>query len=184
MKNIRKVVSVTALVLAMGATSLTAFAASEYSTPAELLAALTGKTVESLSEERKEENKTYGKIALEEGKLDEFKEGILQIKKDNLAEQVAEGKITQEKADEIIEKLEENQATCDGTGGAQIGRTIGAKFGSNGKGLGNGGETRGQGLGRGQGAAGNGYNRAQGGRGMGMGGLRLQDGSSYTGNNN
>lgn len=183
MKNMKKIVTLGAVVLAMGATSLTAFAASEYSTPAELLAAITGRTVESVVEERTEKDKTYGTIASEAGKLDEFKDGILEIKKDNLAKQVAEGKITQDKADEIIEKIEENQETCDGTGSSQIGRALDARFGSNGEGLGNGGANRGQGLGRGQGS-GNGFGRAQGGRGMGMGGLRLQDGSCLVGDNN
>lgn len=183
MKNMKKLVTLGAVVLAMGATSLTAFAASDYSTPAELLAAITGRSVESLVEERQEEDKTYGTIASEAGKLDEFKSGILEIKKDNLAEQVAEGRITQEKADDIIEKIEENQENCDGSGGGQLGRDLGAKFGSNGQGLGNGGENRGQGLGRGQGA-GNGFGKTQAGRGMGMGGMRLQDGSCLEVENN
>ncbi len=173
MKNFKRLVTLGAVTLAIGATSLTAFAASQYSTPAEALAGITGRTVESLVEERKESNKTYGTIAQEEGKLDEFKLEVLEMKKANLAAQVDQGKITQDKADDIIEKLEENQANCDGTGRAQVGRKLGAKFGSNGEGLGNGGENRGNGQARGQGS----------GRGMGMGGMRLQDGSCLVDDN-
>jgi len=79
--------------------------------------------------------------------LEEFKKENLEIKKDILAQKVKAGKITQAQADAIIKKLEDNQATCDGTGSAKIGKSMGAGFG------------QGQGQGRGQG----------GGRGLGNG---------------
>lgn len=175
MKNSKKLFTLGAVTLLIGATSLSAFAASQYNTPAEVVAALTKRTVESVVEERIDSKKTYGTIASEAGKLDEFKEEILEMKKANLAEQVANGKISQEDVDDIIEKLEENQINCDGTGGAKLGRNLGARFGSNGEGLGNGGASRGNGQGRGQ---------ENGGRGMGNGGMRLQDGSCLIDNNN
>ncbi len=167
MKNYKRLLSLGAVTLAIGATSLTAVATSQYSTPAETVAGLTGRTVESVVEERSESNKTYGTIALEAGKLDEFKSEVLEIKKASLAEQVTDGKITQDRADDIIKQLEENQVNCNGDGGSQLGRTLGARFGSNGEGLGNGGANRGNGQGRGQGGV----------RGLGNGGMRLQDGS-------
>lgn len=63
----------------------------------------------------------------------------LEIKKERLADQVKAGVFTQEEADAIIKSIEENQVNCDGTGTAKIGQKMGAKFGSQGKGMGNGG---------------------------------------------
>ncbi|WP_070000937.1 hypothetical protein [Cellulosilyticum sp. I15G10I2] len=141
MKNLKKVVSRGVMILAVGVTSLTAYAASSYNTPAEALAGVTGKTVEGIVAERAETGKTYGAIADEAGKLTEFKSEVLEIKKDALAERVASGTMTQGKADEIIAALEKNQINCDGTGTARIGQNLGAGFGcgnGNGNGLGNG----------------------------------------------
>lgn len=141
--NLKKVIAASAVVLTICATtSVTALAAAD-KTPAEAVAGLTGRTVESVVAQRTETGKTYGTIAKEAGKLDEYKAEILQIKKENLNAQVANGTITKEKADEIIKALEANQLNCDGTGTAKIGQNMGAKFGSNGRGQGGG---RGQGL--------------------------------------
>lgn len=129
MKNIKKVITIGALVLLISSTSLIAYAASEYSSPAEIVADLTGKTQEEIIAERTNTNKTYGTIANEAGKLNEFKSEILKIKKDVLAEQVAAGIITEEKANEIIAALEENQLNCDGSGTSRIGQKLGLKFG-------------------------------------------------------
>lgn len=151
MKKFKKIATIGLMVLAISAVSITAFAASKYNTPAEAVAGITGRTVESVTEERSESGKTFGSIASNAGKLDEFKAEMLEMKKDKLAAQVEEGKITKEKADEIIAAIKENMANCDGTGGGMIGRKMGAKFGSNGEGLGNGPSNRGNGMGRGQG---------------------------------
>ena len=86
MTNLKKIVSLGLIVLTVGATSLTAYAASTYNTPAEAVAGLTGKTVESVIAERSETGKTYGTIANEAGKLTEYKAEILEIKKDTLTE--------------------------------------------------------------------------------------------------
>lgn len=146
MTKLKKVLAIGTMVLTVSATSLTAFAASKYNTPAEAVAGLTGKTVESVIAERSETGKTYGTIANEAGKLIEFKAEILEIKKDALAEKVAAGTMTQEKADEIIAALEENQINCDGTGAAKIGQKLGVGFGGmNGQGKGQSGMGRGQG---------------------------------------
>lgn len=148
MTKFKKIAVIGGILLAVGATSLTAFAASAYSTPAEAAAGLTGKSVESVIAERAETGKSYGTIASESGKLEEFKSEMLQIKKDALAEKVAAGTLTQEKADAIIAAIEERQSNCDGTGSAGIGRMMGAGFG--------------KGNGSGQG-------RCQGGAGIGQG---------------
>ncbi|MDD3168772.1 MAG: DUF2680 domain-containing protein [Eubacteriales bacterium] len=112
MKNIKKLILAGAVILAIGATTATAFAAVPYNTPAEALA----------------------------GKQEAFRAEMLQIKKDRLADRVEAGLITQERADEIIAAIEENQAFCDGTGSERIGQRMGAGFGGmqgNGNGQGN-----------------------------------------------
>lgn len=155
MTNMKKVLTIGTLVALIGVTSLTAFATSNYNTPAEAVAGLTGKTVESVIAEKLESDKTYGTIAEEAGKLDEFKSEILEIKKATLAEKVAAGTMTQEQADQIMAELEENVANCDETGSARIGQKMNAGFGGmngNGNGIGNG-------QGRGQGGVGLGLGR-------------------------
>lgn len=148
MTRLKKFAAIGAMVLVVSATSLTAFAASKYSSPAEAVAGLTGQTVESVITERSDTGKTYGTIAKDAGKLEEFKAENLQIKKDILAKKVADGTMTQARADEIIKAIEENQANCDGTGSAKIGQRMGAGFGGmngNGQGRGCGGAGCGQG---------------------------------------
>ena len=110
MTNIKKIITLGAVVLIVGATSITAFAASTYTTPAEAAAGVTGKTVEEVIAEKTETGKTYGTIAKESGKLEEFKQENLEIKKDVLAKKVVDGTITQEKADEILKAIDENQS--------------------------------------------------------------------------
>ena len=167
MKNIRKVTIIAAVVLVVGATGVTGFAASLYQSPAEALAGITGQTVESVIAERQETDKSYGKIAADAGKLEEFKAQAREMKKDKLNAQVADGIITQEKADTIIKTIEDNQANCDGNGSHRIGQDQGARFGMNGQG-------QGQGQGLANGNHGQGMGQAQ---GQGQGGMRLQDGS-------
>lgn len=150
MLKFKKTMIIGAMVLTIGATSLTAFAASKYNTPAQAAAGLTGKTVESVISEKAETGKTYGTIAKEAGKLTEFKNETLEIKKDALDDKVKNGTLTQERADEIMAALKENQKNCDGTGSDRIGQKMGAGFGGNG-GKNGGGMGKGQGKGEGQG---------------------------------
>ena len=159
MKNLRKVVTASLLVAAMGVTSVTVFAASKYGSPAEAAAALTGKSVEEVLQIRQEENKTLGTQVDEVGKLDEFQLEILEQKKEILQERVADGRLTQEQADEILANIETNQATCDGTGLGQ-GMMNGTGFGY--------GNCNGRGNGSGQGMM-NGYGQGMmNGYGQGM----------------
>jgi hypothetical protein len=118
------------MVLALGATSLTAFAANGNANQSQPAAVCTA------------ENKVER----------------LQDKKDFLAAKVQAGTMTQEKADEITSALDANQAVCDGTGSAKIGQSFGAGFGGmNSKGQGNKGNCSGTGerQGNGQGNCGN-----------------------------
>lgn len=116
MKNVKRLFVVSILSLVFAATTLTALATSTYTTPAEAFAGVTGKTVESAMKERKENGKSYGAMAKEEGKLDEFKREMLEMKKSRLTERVEAGNLTKEKADTIIKAIEEKQGLCDGTG--------------------------------------------------------------------
>ena len=125
MKNMKKKLTAAAAVLTVGLLGVTAFATSEYKTPAEVAAGVTGRTVESVTEERAETGKTYGTIASEDGKLAEFKDGVLELRKDQLSDRVADGSMTQAQADEVLAAIEENQAVCDGTGSAGVGRGFG-----------------------------------------------------------
>lgn len=138
MKNIKK------LVLSIAAVSILStsvvFGVVATKTPADIVAGLTGKTVEDVTKERTA-GKTYGTIAEEAGKLEEFKAETLQQKKEILDQRVKDGSLSQAEADEIYNSIATNQATCDGTGSAGIGRMSGAGFG----------QGRGQGMGQGRG---------------------------------
>lgn len=143
MKNIKKVLLIVTLLLVI--TTVTAFAASNYNTPAEAAAGVTERSVEDVITERSETDKTYGAIANDAGKLDEFKSEMLEIKRNTLNERVSEGTITQEEADKFIATMEERQEYCNGTQ-ERMGKNIGAGFGNmmgNGQGNGNGNFRRG-----------------------------------------
>ena len=161
------VAAVSMFVLCAGSTAV--FAASAKS-PAETLAELTGNSVESVIAEKIESGQTYGAMAAAAGKLDEFTAANLEAKKDILAERVASGKITQERADAVMGNITQNMATCDGTatGGAGAGAGIGAGAGAgNGNGQGN---RDGSGTGGGNGGTGGGNGGGNGGGGNGGGG--------------
>ena len=89
------------LVLSMGVISF----ASTFESPADEYANLMGISVEEARLERGD--KTFGQMAEENGILDEFRENMLELKKERLSNLVKEGRITQEKADEILMKINE-----------------------------------------------------------------------------
>lgn len=145
MKNLKKIVMLAAMVGIVGTTG--AVYAATAKTPAEIVSGLTGKTVEQLTGERAT-GKTYGTIANEAGKLDEFKSQMLEQKKAILDERVKAGTLTQTQADEIYNSIKANQENCTGTGNGRAGMKNGAGgcgIGS-GRGMGNG---AGMGFGRG-----------------------------------
>ncbi|MEN8904488.1 MAG: hypothetical protein ABF289_00860 [Clostridiales bacterium] len=153
MKNMKKIVTVMA---AVGVVGMASFAyAADIKSPSDIVSSITGKTIEEVQEERVS-GKTYGTIAKEADKLDEFKKEILAQKKAVLDQKVKDGILTQEKADEIYKTIEERQITCDGTGSGSIGKENGVGFG---QGMGT-GSKNGQGKGNRQGGGeglGNGY---------------------------
>lgn len=141
MKNMKKIIALSALVVVLGAVGI-AYAA-DNKTPADITAALTGKSITDVNTERAA-GKTYGTIAKEADKLDEFKAQMLEQRKAVLDQRVKDGQITQKQADESYNTIKNNQVTCDGTGNGQgagsgqgMGRGTGNANGScNGKGSG------------------------------------------------
>lgn len=158
MKSLKKFV---ALAVAVGTLGLAGVSfAATLKTPAEISSELTGKTIAEVTQERAA-GKTYGAIANEAGKLDEFKAQMLEQKKTMIDQRVEEGRLTQEQADEIYNNIKNNQATCDGTGSCGMGRNYGAGFGRGD--CTGGGQMAGKhaGMGMGSGAGGGfGYGRA------------------------
>lgn len=133
MKNFKKLIAAATIVGVLGVTGA-AYAVG--STPAGIAAGLTGKSVEEITA-LKAAGTTYGAIANEAGKLDEFKtENLMRIKA-VLDQRVKDGNLTQEKADAIYKSIEANQATCDANGSAGIGKRNGLGAGQ-GQGMGKG----------------------------------------------
>jgi len=150
MKNIKKIVAVVVSVCVIGAAGM-AYAA-DIKSPADIAAALTGKSVTDVNKE-KVAGKTYGTIAKDAGKLEEFQAQMLEQRKAILDQRVKDGEITQQQADDIYNAIKNKQATCDGTGDAKLGKQFGM------------GRCNGQGMGRGAGLGNGGGNGA----GCGMG---------------
>ncbi len=135
MKKIRNLVAAGALTIAMGITSLTVYAAAKYDSPQEALSGITGKTIEEIASERFEEGKTYGEIAAEAGKLDEFRDELFEQKKEIIEERVTEGSLSREYADEMLYRFENNQNSCFGNGRGMMGGH-GFRFGNGERGRG------------------------------------------------
>lgn len=132
MTKMKKLLIVGAVVLTVAVTAITSFAASEYNSPAEALAALTNKTEEQIIQEKQETGSTFGAIAKENGVFNAFKAEVLQIRKDRIEAKVADGTLTREKADEIIKAIEDRMANCDGTGSSGKCGNFGARSGKGG----------------------------------------------------
>ena len=130
MKTRRIFAVVTALVMVLGITSVTAFAGTSFSSPAELLASLTGKTVEAVTEEKGDADKTYGALAQDAGVYEGFKTGMQDLRENRILEKVENGDLTKDEADEILDAIAERMATCDGTGLRGTDQRLGLGFGN------------------------------------------------------
>ena len=115
MKNFKKFAIMIAVVFSLATVSVSVFAKGSDDVVASL-AKITNKTVEEVVALKNENNKSYGEIAKDAGKLEEFKLERTKLFKERLAEKVADEKITQEKADEILERRIQNMENCDGKG--------------------------------------------------------------------
>jgi len=145
MKNFKKLIAVATIIGSLSVVGVAGAAvATGATTPAGIVAGLTGKSVEAVTAERAA-GTTYGTIAQEAGKLDEFKTENLAQKKVLLDQRVTEGNLTQAQADATYNSIKENQATCDGTGSAKMGQKNGM---GSGQGMGA-GQHNGGGMGRG-----------------------------------
>jgi len=145
MKNYKKLIAAATIVGMLGVVGVAGAAvATGATTPAGIVAGLTGKSVDAVTAERAT-GKTYGTIAQEAGKLDQFKTENLAQKKVMLDQRVTEGNLTQAQADATYKSIEANQATCDGSGSAKMGQQNGM---GSGQGMGA-GQHNGGGMGRG-----------------------------------
>lgn len=115
MKKFKSIIFMVAVLLIFQAGSMPAMAASG-KTPADIVAKLTGRSVEDVIQERMDTGKTYGRIAKDSGKLNEFKNQCLELKVKILKENVKDGLLSQAEADSIIAAIKANQALCDGSG--------------------------------------------------------------------
>lgn len=127
MNKTKRVLLITAMILAISALSLFAFAASKYTNPAEALAALTGQTVEQVLQQSKDSGKTLGTLANEAGVLEAFKTEVTEIHKARIQERVESGRITQEQADAILARMQERLLNC--TGNETLGQRAALGFG-------------------------------------------------------
>ena len=115
MKN-KKILLMTAIVtvLVLGLATVS-FAATDWKTPAEVLAGLTGKSVETVQEAR-QAGQSYGAQAAELDKLEAFREERLAQMETRLQEAVEDGQLTAEEAKQRLETMQERAETCDGSG--------------------------------------------------------------------
>ena len=146
MKN-KKILLMTAIVtvLVLGLATVS-FAATEWKTPAEILAGLTGKSVEAVQEAR-QEGQSYGAQAAAADKLEAFRDERLAQVENRLKDAVEDGQLTEEEAAQRLETMQERAETCDGSGLGQA--EGGLRIG--GQGNGRRGGQAGDGLGQGNG---------------------------------
>ena len=144
MKNFKKLILSATIVGILGVSG-TALASVAFTPAADIVADLTGKSVSDVNLEKTTSGKTYGTLANEAGMLEDFQVRMLEQKKNLLDQRVKDGQLTAQQAEEIYTAIQNNQATCDGTGSAQLGKSNGLRMGQ-GNGKGNGMGQRGAGT--------------------------------------
>lgn len=168
----KKSVVMLAVAVVMLGTMGVAFADASWG-PAAIYADLTKITEEEAYALKVEKDMTFGELAQEEGIYEEFKEAALSGKEAMLAQLVKDGKITEEKAEEILAAMEacdgESQGLLKGTGLFGL-RNGNGQVAGNGQGNGNGNGVK---AGNGEGFGGGAQNRG----GNGGNGQRIMDGS-------
>lgn len=113
--NNKKTITILMITTLVGIAGST-FAKTTHTNTAEMTAEITNQSVESVLEQKKNENKTFGQIAKEAGKLEEFKQKKMEMKKAKLDKLVEEGKITLEEAEEKLEKSKIKMDRCESKG--------------------------------------------------------------------
>ena len=76
---------------------------------AKILAELTGRDVESIKEEARTNHKPMHEMAKDAGVYDQFMAKHLELAKDHLAKAVADGKMTQEQADQMLQNMKDGK---------------------------------------------------------------------------
>lgn len=114
MKKLTRIFLVVTMILAVSSKAFFVFAASNYTTPAEVVAGLTGQTVDSVIAEHNETGKNYGQIATEAGSQNEFLDEMALLREDKIAAKVDSGDITQAQADQILTLIAAHQALGNG----------------------------------------------------------------------
>lgn len=147
----KKMLLLTTAAVAMLSLGAVAFADS-LKTPAQIYSEVTGKTIEQAITERQTSGESYGQLAQDAGKYEEFKSQMLENRKALFDEKVKSGQITQAQADAILERIE----NCEGPGQGVCGNGLGNGFGRGGgcgmmNGRGNNGNGFGWGNGQGNG---------------------------------
>lgn len=134
MKKMKKVLIGCGAAAMLAVMPVTAYAKPAYDFPAEAAAGVTGKTLDEVTAMH-HSGRSYGAIAQEAGKLEEFQQAALDSCKEALGLRVTEGTLTQEQADAILAEMVQRQAQCDGSGRAAgackgTGRDCGYKSGA------------------------------------------------------
>ena len=136
MKSKKLLVVLTIVTTILVAFASVSFAASVYGSPAEIIAGLTGKSVDDVYAAR-EAGETFGQQAADAGELEAFQTARLELMKERLAQLVKDGRLTQEEADARLAQITAAIAACDGTGdgsGSGLGRMMGGRGGRGGMG--------------------------------------------------
>ncbi|MDD2534311.1 MAG: hypothetical protein PHC86_06395 [Eubacteriales bacterium] len=115
MKTRKLLIALSLVVTIMVAFASVSFAASIYGSPAEIIAGLTGKTVDEVNAAR-EDGETYGEQAVAADVLDQFHAERIIVMEDRLNALVEDGRLTQADADARLATMTAAIADCDGTG--------------------------------------------------------------------
>lgn len=107
--NIKNTVIAGVLALGVGVTSLTVFAATKYDSPREALSAITGKSMEEIHQLRYEEGLSDVELFETDEQYEEFKNEVLELRKERIQNRVEDGRLSQERANEMINEMEENE---------------------------------------------------------------------------
>lgn len=114
--KIKNIIVASLLAIGIGVTTLTVYAQAKYETPREALSAITGKTIDEIHTLRFEEGMNHADLFETDAQYEEFKSEVLEQRKDRIDERVEDGRLTQERANEIKNQMNEDTEMFDGRG--------------------------------------------------------------------
>lgn len=100
--SLKKLIVSGAVLAALSIGAASALAQPAYTNPMQIAASLTERSVDSIADECYTSGKSPAQIADEAGKPDEFKADMQELRKARLDEAVADGRMSQERADRIL----------------------------------------------------------------------------------